>query len=639
MDNLDDFLQEQTAQGQQDSRGAFTVSMEKATWKLSQFRLADRSLFLLHLLACAVANEANVFRANTSLTSKKLSFYFDGHPFSAADLSLLSQPVMDGRRPQRLRELAIALSAASADTDLEFVTLSETSGLRLSFSEGEAKMEEFHSDDLEPGHHLLLKRWSLPKPLEPLKSRGLYAPLDIQLNGKRKSKRFDFGGSQRMLFSLYQRHGTTAIPVQQPNDETPRFEITGENKPSFCLALTWPTIAQAEGWSVLSNGVQYPLTDPPFQFPFLCGVMEGSHLQKDISLGGFVQNDDYLALLEEVRSGIDDLFHRYFARPGDMSDNFREQMALELSIWYTDRPIPSGVKAFLVNLENHDSNSGVLARIAAEALNTNSWEDFEATRLSIRRRFQQTYLKGSLSTALSWLDKEEFFLSQGQRDLTSLRQLRYFLLHIHQEPQVHELPQAEDRLAEVRSLLCRLEHLSPKDALAILKKSTPPARLSRPLQHFLQTVSLNQPDDLPRENDRWTFGFKLWQLAKARKFDELAHLLNDKDNLKNLVWRVIILTYFRGQMSRLQSFRWGIHTRFDCWREERLLLKRCQRLIRRIKTQPYQNHSYFLGPDYRDCLEVLVFAQMIPMVQEGFEPEARALLGRALLLQSVLEQF
>ena len=639
MDNLEDFLEEQTNQGQQDSEGIFTISAEKAAWKLAQFQLAERSLFVLHLLACAVANQATVFRATSSLTGKKYSFHFDGPAFSAADLSLLSLPIHDSRTPSRLRELAIALSAAAAETDLEFCTVSENSQLRLSLCKGEAKVEELGSPTMEPGHHLQIKKWSGSNPLDNLKSRGLYAPLDIQLYGKSKNKKFEFGGSQRMLFSLYQRHGATAIPVQQPDSETPRFEVTEESRPSFCLALTWPTVAQARGWSVLSNGVHYPLTDPPFHFPFLCGVIDGSHLKKDISLGGFVENEDYLTLMSEVRSGIDDLFHRYYAQPGDISDNFREQMALELSIWYTDRPIPSSVKAFLVDLEEHDSNSGVLARIAAEALDTDSWEDFEATRQSIHRRFQQSYFAGALSTALSWLDKEEFFLSQGQRDITRLQQLRYYLFHIHQEPQLYELPPPEDNLAEFRSLLCRLEHLAPTKAVALLEKSTAAVHLSRPLEHFLLTISFNGCNDLPEENDKWAFGFKLWRLAREHDFDTLAELLNQKDDLNNLLWRMIILTYSRGQMSQLQYFRWGIHTRFDCWREEHPLLKRCQRLLRRIQSQPYQDHGYLLGPDYIDCLETLVFAQMIPMVQEGLEMNARALLGRALLLESLLEEF
>lgn len=639
MDNLDDFLQEQTTQGQQDSEGVFTISMEKAAWKLAHFQLAERSLFVLHLLACAVANQATVFRATSSLTSKKFSFYFDGPAFSAADLNLLNLPMADGRTPPRIRELAIALSAAAADTDLEFSTVSETSQIRLAFSKGEAKMEELCSPTTEPGHHLHIKKWSGSNPLDTLKSRGLYAPLDIQFNGKSKGKKFDFGDSKQMLFGLYQKHGTNAIPVEQPDDETPSFEATEENQTSFCLALAWPAVAQSRGWSILSNGVHYPLTNPPFQFPFLCGVIDGSRLKKDISLGGFVENEGYQTLMSEVRSGIDDLFHRYYSRPGDISDNFREQMALELSIWYTDRPIPRGVKAFLVNLENHDSNTGILARIAGEALDTNSWGDFKATRKSIRRRFQQCYLAGALSTALSWLDKEEFFLSQGQRDLTQLQQLRYYLYHIHQEPQLHELPPPEDDLAGFRSLLCQLEHLAPKDALALLDKSTPPAHLSRPLEHFLLTISLNDRDGLPQENKTWSFGFKLWQLARTRDFDTLAELLNSKDDLNNLLWRMIILTFFRGQMSQLQYLRWGIHTRFDCWREEHPLLKRCLRLLGRIQRRPYQNHGYLLGPDYKDCMATLVFAQMIPMVQEDLEMNARALLGRALLLESLLEEF
>lgn len=634
--SLDDYLQEQAESGSKETPGVFTLNLENAAWKLAGYQLTDRSFFAVHLLAGAVANGSDVFQVTHNRSHTRFGFFFGGPTFTAEELSELSQP-SSSHQSTRLREIGIALSALSMNSDIEFHSVAtDRSAVRLLLKGGKASFSKVEDSSFPPGQSLVVTNWQGADPLGNLTERCAQAPLRLVIKGEEIGEPFEFGMSQWMLYGLYQQHGSQKLNIRSVEEApNPTLEFMAESSSgrSFCLALVWPTVVLNEGWTLMSHGVAYRLPVPLVNFSFLTGVVDVSDLKKNISQTGFVEDESYHEVLNEVSDAVDDFFEQFFADPPDIAQSQAETMALELSIRYAKRPMPASVASFLLRLDKYHSNDDVLKRIGTDALASDQWSHFEKTRAFVRDCCWKHHSLGALSTALNWIYKEEILLKFGERSTKEPRRLRYYLRHIHEEKQTGKLPEPENPLDSLNKILCKIETMNPDHSLEMLA-GLPHAE---PIETLLKYLHLGPRDPLPEPGEGWMFA--LWVLTNAEngQWESLKDVLNKKNTFQNLLWKTVVLSVYRGAMPRITYFTWSARIRFDIWGYDGLSDTGCERLLKFLRAKPSDNHSILLNPDYRVGRVPLVTAQIASCIRAGMETRALGLFARALLLEQISE--
>jgi len=132
--SVDSFLQELATEGQLDSAGQFTVSMEHAKEKLSEFLLQSTEEYLLKLVQAGVAAGASTLDLHSSTT--RVRFCMHGVHLDPIDLShILNHLLQPGqnRQPPLLPHLAIAVNTAimTRATGMTLATWDGTQGVRF----------------------------------------------------------------------------------------------------------------------------------------------------------------------------------------------------------------------------------------------------------------------------------------------------------------------------------------------------------------------------------------------------------------------------------------------------------------------------------------------------------------------------
>lgn len=130
---IDSFLGELTREGSLDSTGTFTLSLEHAKRKLSQFLLASREEYLLKLVQAGVAAGAESMEMRSS--GSRVAFTMWGASFLAADLKHLLQP-SGGPQQRALGHLAIAINSAvdTRATGISLATWDGKSGQKIGWN-------------------------------------------------------------------------------------------------------------------------------------------------------------------------------------------------------------------------------------------------------------------------------------------------------------------------------------------------------------------------------------------------------------------------------------------------------------------------------------------------------------------------
>ena len=121
---MDGFLDNMRARGDFDSEGHFTISKEKSTWKLAQYRLANPGKFPLFALASAVEGGARNFKLRVGSGQTRLEF--DGKPFSHEEFVALRGSSLEAGQSKRLHNINIAVSAAAGFGNFKFVSVEGT---------------------------------------------------------------------------------------------------------------------------------------------------------------------------------------------------------------------------------------------------------------------------------------------------------------------------------------------------------------------------------------------------------------------------------------------------------------------------------------------------------------------------------
>lgn len=108
MGSLEDFLRMARRDGDLESKGSFTWNLDRAMDVLSQYQLADKSEYILRVIASAVASGASDFQLETLPDGYRFSW--SGQGLEWTELQQLFPSVLGG--PPKLAELAIGLGAA-----------------------------------------------------------------------------------------------------------------------------------------------------------------------------------------------------------------------------------------------------------------------------------------------------------------------------------------------------------------------------------------------------------------------------------------------------------------------------------------------------------------------------------------------
>lgn len=123
MNELDQLLGELSGEGRTDSRGRFTLKLERALELLSRLRRREPEGYVLHVVAAAVSGGAPWL--DVRLLNGRAVFVYEGQLLSAAERDWFLQAPLLPDAPVHLRELALALMSAAAMPGAEVKLRSE----------------------------------------------------------------------------------------------------------------------------------------------------------------------------------------------------------------------------------------------------------------------------------------------------------------------------------------------------------------------------------------------------------------------------------------------------------------------------------------------------------------------------------
>lgn len=303
------------------SSGAFTISAEKAQEKLGKYSLVHPSLYVLQLVSVAVRGNAKQFQAE-SRDGDSL-FRFDGEPLTQHDLESVMGQLFESFTSRRLRDLAIALTAAHSIAEQDIVLAVSDGTYRF---DGKAchKCSEESSPKFSrltvPGKFQFLgKFFKREANLKETLSLCSYAPMDFKVNG------------QTLSNSFYPYRGyTTASTLEWKNQAYPLQSGTGRRKLRLeipcphnfgALLYLMPGQGASEtGLKVVLAGVPYSVEQKALINPCVCAVVQIKALQTDLSCANIVKNQDFKEMVERLNQQIPRLIHETVTGP----DRFRK---------------------------------------------------------------------------------------------------------------------------------------------------------------------------------------------------------------------------------------------------------------------------------------------------------------------------
>lgn len=307
------------------SSGAFTISAEKAQEKLSRYSLVHPALYVLQLVSVAVRGKATSFTADN--LGSDCHFKFDGEKLSGQELNSVLGQLFETFTSQRLRDLAIALTAGRSTTDRNLVLIISDGAYEF---DGERFHQTSDRGDPEfthirvPGKFKLFGR--LLKREDSLKetlSLCSYAPLDFDVNGRRLSNSFYPDQSYRTMATLEWTH--PSYPFKSGMSYL-RSRSVQECPHDFSAALflTSDDAASETGLRIVLAGVPYKTEQSHFQNPGICAVVFTNSLQTDLSCSAIVQNEAFREVVWLLNQKAEDFLRESFRGPDRFSSRLRQ---------------------------------------------------------------------------------------------------------------------------------------------------------------------------------------------------------------------------------------------------------------------------------------------------------------------------
>lgn len=356
MSEIERYLQEQTHQGQKDSVGVFTIALEKARQKLSQYQLADPSFYLLKVFQAAVHAGTSEVQIKLSRSSVRLWFETPHRAYPMTDTLRALDDAL-GVKAQGLRHLVLGLNASLVldPVGVSWTEWAPEGEQALAIVEGELhvvaagkKPQKKFPREGYSGYLLQLDK-APPSLLGPSASaaehtavsqRCGYAPLNVVLDGKRLSGAWKTTACPPWLDELSQPFylgerfvtdpgGPVSTPARSLNHylDTPGCWLKkGSGKATFCLQFVdtdhvaqRPTPGQPircrgayaiplalEGGNsvtLIKDGVllESVWTVPDrFADAGAVAIVDGSHLNVDMSEFKVIKDDAYWETLARV---------------------------------------------------------------------------------------------------------------------------------------------------------------------------------------------------------------------------------------------------------------------------------------------------------------------------------------------------
>lgn len=293
MEDLGVILEELYSVGTVESSGEFTLNADVALEKMARFQLAEPHLYLLCLVASAVAGGAERF--DLAVDADDVVARWDGGSFSRLELdSLFSNMLVRGRdaRQRSLSELALGVRGAlgsqprwvsveswNGETGSRLVIRGEERSLESLVEHGPAFTRVHVKERLALGR--LVKKWTSGLPEAHLvERRCTYARMAVTVNGRLVSREPDLTGclQRRKL-----KHGVLGLGRGGELGRAGESVVT-----------------------VVLDGVSFPR-------PLNLGTGEvraflwTGELHKDLSQAGLVEDQAYLELVAELSRTVEEM--------------------------------------------------------------------------------------------------------------------------------------------------------------------------------------------------------------------------------------------------------------------------------------------------------------------------------------------
>lgn len=291
---MDSFLERFQGEGSLDSRGVFTINVEKAQVKLSSFQLADFSQFPTFLLGAARAAKASklllTFPALPGITTARSTrIEFTGWTLTAEDLRLIGLESLKNETPRSIRYLATVLSTLGAKHDFSLTS----EDFQIFFRKGVMDTPQAPSDGTPTRSVILHIETDLRRDLE----RGFagqekLSSLEVRLADKRIGGGYDpsIETSDFFSFLVVEGEGLPPLTFEKTSKGVVR-ERPQKGLPPMALGLAVPAEAERAGLWLLVEDLAYR-APRDFSPEGVFGVLVADELRRDLSFQ-VVQNADY----------------------------------------------------------------------------------------------------------------------------------------------------------------------------------------------------------------------------------------------------------------------------------------------------------------------------------------------------------
>lgn len=362
---LNNLLETMASEGTVESSGVFTLDFEFAERKLDDYRLPDPALFILNLVAAAVLCEAHEFAVETEKAETRV--FFNGMLPEPARLGELFSFILKAGPHPALRELALALHGARSLPNNPRISLAvgtreggwqaQVNGARLEVQPAETvrlgvKVTVQHTA-ASPWQKLLGMGQSNSgqKILEQLFHFCRYAPLDLKVNGQPKGSYVPMGlhqdqGPFARLFAKGSQNLRISRPGTRRNDVYFAPDRSSPVASSILVGLATPQVAEREGLLFISRGVAFRRPSSLLGNQLACAVVSADHLEKNLSQTDLIENEEFHALVAEVRRQVDVLVEEVCSNPPLWKPDQARALQTLLEMRYPAEERPAAVELF-----------------------------------------------------------------------------------------------------------------------------------------------------------------------------------------------------------------------------------------------------------------------------------------------------
>ncbi|MGE0494522.1 MAG: hypothetical protein AB7S38_35260 [Vulcanimicrobiota bacterium] len=449
IDALNTYLQEFAQGGEFESVGRFTISSEAADEKLRKFQLLDPGLYVVQMVAAAVAGQATFLEVKSSLT--RCEFLYDGEAATAEQLEHLSGFLYDTTgMPRHLTELAVGLHAAQAIEPKQIIVESYRldQANRLTWRGSQQKIES-----LEPRTGLSLNRVVVDKGFG-LTSRVIkvhpelanlmrvcrHAPLQLKVDGDLLNEPIQLP-SPCMGVKIYPSLDPRAKVSALPDGRFPSAPA-GPAPVAAVLALG----GTSRGLAFIHQGILFRRPHKLLGLNCLTGLVVAPELKKNLSHSDLVENDTYTAVVDQLKAWAVDLLVEVCRNPDALAGSDREYLVADVQAVLAQPPEQLAAENLGV-LEHWLAHHG-LATGRQKDLDSNLAlaDHLDSMGLSGRARHLRLTIRSSMVTGIkTHLEKLEFERARG-----ACQPLHGLLDKL-------ELPEAELELNELELILASLE--------------------------------------------------------------------------------------------------------------------------------------------------------------------------------------